>query len=82
MKATKPTVALAAATPAKIPKAVDEIITSRCSMCHASEPVWSGIASPPKGVMLDTHAQISRQADAIRVHAVMTNAMPRTTSHR
>jgi uncharacterized membrane protein len=76
MKAIKPTVALATATHAKIPKAVDDIITSRCSMCHASEPVWRGIASPPKGVMLDTHARISRQADAIRVQAVMTNAMP------
>jgi uncharacterized membrane protein len=76
MKAVKPTITLAAANHAKIPRAVDEIITSRCSMCHASEPVWSGMASPPKGVMLDTHAQISRQADAIRVHAVMTNAMP------
>ena len=27
-------------------------IQSRCSMCHASEPVWDGIAVAPKGVRL------------------------------
>ncbi len=26
----------------------------RCSMCHAAEPLWEGMAAPPKGVMLDT----------------------------
>jgi uncharacterized membrane protein len=76
LKAIKPTVTLAAASQPQIPKAVDQIITGRCSMCHASEPVWKGMASPPKGVLLDTPALIDRNAEAIRVHAVMTNAMP------
>jgi uncharacterized membrane protein len=78
LKAVKPAVQLAAnvTSTATVPKAVDDIITSRCSMCHAREPVWNGLASPPKGVMLDTPGQIHRQAEAIRLHAVMTNAMP------
>lgn len=61
---------------ASVPRDVDRIITSRCSMCHAAEPVWSGIASPPKGMRLDTPALIARNAHEIRVQAVMTNAMP------
>jgi uncharacterized membrane protein len=59
-----------------VPKAVDDIVTSRCSMCHAGEPVWPGIAAPPKGVRLDTQDHIAREAKAIRIQAVMTNAMP------
>ena len=60
----------------RVPKTVDDIITSRCSMCHAVDPVWSGVAAPPKGVLLETHAHIARQANAIRIQAVLTNAMP------
>jgi uncharacterized membrane protein len=59
-----------------IPKDVDGIITSRCSMCHASEPVWNGLASPPKGVRLDTPAEIVRQREHIYLHSVRTHAMP------
>ncbi len=33
--------------------AVEEIVTSRCSMCHAGEPVWEGLATAPKGVRLE-----------------------------
>jgi uncharacterized membrane protein len=59
-----------------VPKAVDDIITSRCSMCHAREPVWNGIITPPKGVIFDTPGQIVRQRELIRLHAVMTTGMP------
>jgi uncharacterized membrane protein len=31
---------------------------------------------PPKGVVLDDPGAIARQAEAIRVHAVLTHAMP------
>jgi uncharacterized membrane protein len=51
-------------------------IQSRCSMCHAGEPVWDGILHAPKGVRLDTPEEIARHADAIRVQAVLTHAMP------
>ena len=64
-----------AATPSAPAEAV-EIVVSRCSMCHAAEPVWAGIAIAPKGVMLDTPERIARQAEAIRYHAVLTANMP------
>ena len=38
-------------------------IQSRCSMCHAREPAWPGIAAAPKGVRLDTAAEIARHRD-------------------
>jgi uncharacterized membrane protein len=53
-----------------------QIVVARCSMCHAAEPVWEGIGIAPKAVRLDTEAAIARQADAIRVQAVLTHAMP------
>lgn len=59
-----------------LPQEVNDIVTSRCSMCHAREPVWGSIAAPPKGVMLDEANHIARQREAIRLHAVMTHAMP------
>ncbi|MDJ0944381.1 MAG: urate hydroxylase PuuD [Kiloniellales bacterium] len=58
------------------PAAVEEIVLSRCSMCHAAEPVWEGIALPPKGVVLETPAEIRRQARAIDLQVVRTHAMP------
>lgn len=61
---------------ASVPREIDRIITSRCSMCHAAEPVWSGLASPPKGVRLDSPGAIARNADEIRIQAVLTHAMP------
>lgn len=65
---------LAGAVPA--PGPVTEIVTNRCSMCHAREPVWPGIAIAPKGVLLDSPEAIARNRDAIGVMAVETAAMP------
>ena len=39
---------------------VTSIIQGRCSMCHAAEPGWEGMHWPPKGVVLETPAQIAR----------------------
>jgi len=66
-------VAVAAAQP---PAAVVDILVSRCSMCHTAEPVWDGIATPPKGIRLDTPEHMIRNAEAIRMQAVLTHAMP------
>jgi uncharacterized membrane protein len=55
---------------------VEEIVISRCSMCHAQEPVWEGIVAPPKGVMLDTPARIAAHREAILLQAARTHAMP------
>jgi uncharacterized membrane protein len=52
------------------------VIQSRCSMCHAAEPVWDGIPVAPKGVRLDTPEEIARHAEIIRIQAVLTHAMP------
>ncbi|MCA3633376.1 MAG: urate hydroxylase PuuD [Methylobacterium sp.] len=65
-----------ASTLPKAPLEVEQIVTSRCSMCHAREPVWQGIGIAPKGVMLDTAERIARQKAAIRLHSVLTHAMP------
>jgi len=51
-------------------------IQSRCSMCHAAEPAWEGIAIAPKGVRLDTPEEIRRHAEVIRIQSVLTHAMP------
>lgn len=55
---------------------VHDIVLGRCSMCHAAEPVWEGLYWPPKGVRLETEAQIARQAKAIFVQAGVSHAMP------
>ncbi|TNC61944.1 urate hydroxylase PuuD [Rubellimicrobium roseum] len=55
---------------------VQDIVLGRCSMCHAAEPFWDGILWPPKGVMLETEAQIARQARAIYLQAGASHAMP------
>ena len=55
---------------------VEAIVASRCSMCHAKEPVWAGITVAPKGVLLDTAAHIKANARDIFIAAVWSNAMP------
>ena len=55
---------------------VADIVMGRCSMCHSSEPVWTGIHTPPKGIMLETPVQIARAAQAIYINAGRTHAMP------
>jgi uncharacterized membrane protein len=57
-------------------EAVEEIMLSRCSMCHAAEPVWAGLHWPPKGVMLETEEQIARHARAIYLQSGLSHAMP------
>jgi uncharacterized membrane protein len=58
------------------PEPVSEIITGRCSMCHAPAPVWAGIQIAPKGVLLHSPERIALQKEAIRLYSVMTHAMP------
>jgi uncharacterized membrane protein len=63
------------AAPATFAQA-EEVVIGRCSMCHATEPVWEGIAAPPKGVLLDTPERIRLHARDIALQAVHTHAMP------
>ena len=52
------------------------IVQGRCSMCHAAEPVWSGLIFPPKGVVLEEEANIAKYAREIYIQAGRSRAMP------
>lgn len=52
------------------------IVQGRCSMCHAAEPVWEGLYWPPKGVVLETEAQIAHEARRIAMQSGYSHAMP------
>ena len=45
-------------------------------MCHAAEPVWSGLLWPPKGVVLETQADLTRNARAVYLQSGISHAMP------
>ena len=55
---------------------IEEIVATRCSMCHANEPVWGTIATAPKNILLDQPAQIHRHAKLIGKFAAWSSAMP------
>ncbi len=55
---------------------VHDIVLGRCSMCHAAEPVWSGLLWPPKGVVLETQADLTRNARAVYLQSGISHAMP------
>jgi len=54
---------------------VHAITASHCAQCHAARPSFEGITAAPKGVMLETPAQLRRWATAMR-QQVQTEAMP------
>jgi uncharacterized membrane protein len=64
--------------PAKAPTfaQVQDIVMSRCSMCHAKPPVWGTLAVAGQNVILDNEDQIRRHANLIDLAAVRSNAMP------
>ncbi|WP_299727687.1 urate hydroxylase PuuD [uncultured Tateyamaria sp.] len=55
---------------------VHDIVLGRCSMCHAAEPVWSGLLWAPKGVRLETEGDLTRNARAIYLQSGISHAMP------
>lgn len=55
---------------------VAQIIETRCSMCHASIPVWAGIEAAPDNVLLDRPDRILARARLIDLNAVRSRAMP------
>ena len=55
---------------------VESIVMGRCSMCHAQEPDWPGLHWAPKGVHLETTADIAGHARAIYLQAGVGHAMP------
>jgi len=55
---------------------VQRIVALRCAPCHAAAPVQPGFTVAPKGLMLETAAQIAANAKEINAQAVVTRAMP------
>jgi uncharacterized membrane protein len=53
-----------------------DVVMSRCSMCHAAEPVWEGVNFTPKSVKLETDAEIAAHAREIYIQAGRSHAMP------
>jgi len=77
------TLALAIAIAPEKPRAapftfagVQKIVADRCATCHAAKPTQAGFNEAPKGVLLDTAAQIVANAQKINEQAVLTKAMP------
>ncbi|WP_137701334.1 urate hydroxylase PuuD [Marimonas lutisalis] len=55
---------------------VVDLVMGNCSMCHATEPGYPGIGHAPKGVILETEAQVAAHAREIYLQAGLSNAMP------
>ncbi|MCX5514819.1 cysteine desulfurase [Kaistia algarum] len=56
-----------------------EILTltaTHCAVCHSAKPTHDGFDAPPKGVMLQTTAELIAHKDQIIAQAVQGNAMP------
>jgi len=54
---------------------VTDIVMGRCSMCHSDTPGYPGINWAPRGVRLETPAEIARAAREIYLQAGRTHAM-------
>ena len=55
---------------------VADIVIGRCAMCHAARPGWPGLHWAPKGIALETDAQVALHARAIYLHSARSHAMP------
>jgi uncharacterized membrane protein len=55
---------------------VADLIYGNCASCHAAEVYMPGLAAAPKGVMLDTDAQVAIHAREIYLQAGVSHAMP------
>jgi uncharacterized membrane protein len=71
---TSPKIAAAMASPHF--SAARDVVISHCSMCHAEQPAWDGLATAPKGLKLDEDARIAEHASLIDLYAVRSRAMP------
>ena len=55
---------------------VHDIISARCTMCHAKEPLWDGFLHPPKGFVVENKEDIKRYARQVYVQSAVSKAMP------
>jgi uncharacterized membrane protein len=52
------------------------IVEQRCTACHAREPSYQGFDAPPKGIVLETPAQVRRWSAGVLQQSVDSHAMP------
>ncbi len=62
--------------PEKTLLSAQEVIVSKCSMCHAKEPLWENMKNAPKLVNLETSTDIINNIDNIYKQSVLSYAMP------
>ena len=62
--------------PEKTLVSAQDIIVSKCSMCHAKEPLWENMRNAPKLVNLETSTDIINNIDNIYKQSVLSYAMP------
>ena len=55
---------------------VHDIISARCTMCHAREPLWDGYLHAPKGFVIENKEDIKRYARQVYVQSAVSKAMP------
>ena len=55
---------------------VAAVVKQRCATCHSAQPTDESFSTAPKGLALDTPAQIKARSAAIEEQAVETKAMP------
>lgn len=72
----KNTATLIKLIPEKTLVSAQEIIVSKCSMCHAKEPLWENMRNAPKLVNLETSTDIINNIDNIYKQSVLSYAMP------
>ncbi len=72
----KNTATLIELIPEKTLVSAQEIIVSKCSMCHAKEPLWENMKNAPKLVNLETPTDIINNIDNIYKQSVISYAMP------
>lgn len=52
------------------------VVKRRCASCHAAKPIQPGFAAAPKGVVLESLADLNKHATAIYQQTVVTRVMP------
>ena len=55
---------------------VHDIISARCTMCHAREPLWDGFLHAPKGFVIENKDEIKKYAKQVYLQSAVSKAMP------
>ncbi|NCX49225.1 MAG: cysteine desulfurase, partial [Gammaproteobacteria bacterium] len=55
---------------------VEIIVSTHCTVCHAARPTMPGFSVPPKGVVLESLADIQKYKQQVYAQSVTSQAMP------